>query len=181
MRIVISLLALIFSSLLFSQSNHTSHSFSYKLTEDIKEEEEKRYLNALDYLKQDSLFCGKEIYFSPYLADLDLIYFKDVTREDSILNSKLIMKYKWFDDYYSARLNRIFDQRSKKKDYIAFFSLIENDLLRVDVFVYRQNVSSLQFKDVSLFSGGGTKAYLFDFNKETDEIKSVFMIEIIYD
>jgi hypothetical protein len=165
---------------LFTQDNQRP-SFSYKLTKDIEESEEKRYLNARDYLIQDSMFCGKSIHFSPYLADLDFFFFKNIAKEDSILGSKLFLKSKWFEDYYSLRLNKIMGEQCRRANYIAFFSLIENDMLRIDVFQSRDNVSSFRFEDVSLFSGGGTYAYLFDFKKNSDNIRNVFKIEMIYD
>lgn len=164
-----------------SQNNNSSFSFTYELTEDIGSGELSRYSKARDYLKQDSLFCGNNIYFSPYLADLDFFYFEDATIEDSILNTKLFFKSRWFEDYYSSRLDSIMGKQFVKYDYIAFFSLVEHDMLRVDIFPKRLDIDSQRFNDVALFSGGGTHAYLFDFEKSSDNIRNVIMIEMIYD
>lgn len=164
-----------------SQNNNSSFSFSYELTEDIASNELSRYSKVRDYLRQDSLFCDESIYFSSYLADLDYFYFKDAVSKDSILVNKVFLKNKWFDDYYSCRLDSVLKGQSGIYDYIAFFSLIEHDMLRADVFPKRTDIASQRFYDVSLFSGGGTQAYLFDFEKNTDSIRRVFRIELIYD
>lgn len=175
-------LLLIFTfSHITSQNNNSSFSFTYELTEDIANTELSKYSKARDYLKQDSLFCGENIYFSPYLADLDFFYFEDAVIGDSILNGKLFFKSRWFEDYYSSRLDSIMGKQFVKYDYIAFFSLVENEMLRVDVFLKRKDISSLRFHDVALFSGGGTHAFLFDFEKSSDNIRNVIMIEMIYD
>lgn len=166
---------------IISQNNDSSFSFSYELTEDIKCNDENKYLKARDYLKQDSIFEGKSIYFSPYLADLDYFFFEDVVDEDAVLKNKLFFKNKWFESYYSSRLDSTMGKQCGNHDYIAFFSLVENDMLRVDVFLRRNDVSSLRFDDVSLFSGGGTQSYLFDFEKNSDKIRNVLRIEMIYD
>lgn len=181
MRIAGVFFMVIIGTYLFSQSSQNSFSFCYKLSEDIKEKEVKRYLNARDYLLQDSIIYGKSIYFSPFLADLDFFYFNDVISEDSTLYNKLSLKCKWFDDYYSFRLDSIMGKQNRGMDYLAFFSLIENDMLRVDVFRKRQEIHSLEFRHVSLFPEDNIPAYLIVFKENSDTIKSVFMMEIIYD
>lgn len=175
------LLMILAFSHITSQNNNSSFSFTYELTEDIASTELSRYSKARDYLKQDSLFCGENIYFSPYLADLDFFYFKDAVIGDSILNSKLFFKNRWFEDYYSSRLDSTMRKQFVEYDYIAFFSLVEHDMLRADLFPKRIDIDSQRFNDVALFSGGGTYAYLFDFEVNSDNIRNVIMIEMIYD
>lgn len=126
-----------------SQNNNSSFSFTYELTEDIANTELSRYSKARDHLKQDSLFCSKSIYFSPYLADLDFFYFKDVVIGDSILNSKLFFKNRWFEDYYSSRLDSTMRKQFVEYDYIAFFSLVEHDMLHADVFPKRIDIAPI--------------------------------------
>lgn len=165
-----------------SQNNQTSSPFSYVLKEDIKGSEGKRYLKARDYIKTDSLFLGKSIYFSPYLADLDFFYFKDAISRDSTLSKNLpSSKNRWFDDYYSSRLDSIMGKQCRNSDYIVFFSLVENSILRVDILPFKKDIISFQFKDVSLFPEDNTNAFLFTFEEKGDEIKSVYKIRITYD
>ena len=116
MKILAFLFMIFTCSHIVSQNNNSSHSFSYKLTEDLKSNQLKKYLNARDYLNQDSLYSEKNIYFSPYLVDLDFFWFKDAVVEDSVLSSKLFLKNKWFEDYNSSMLDSALCKQFEKTD-----------------------------------------------------------------
>lgn len=177
-RITTSFVILLVSIQLFSQDIQSS--FIYKLNQDITEYDENKYLEVRNYLERDSLFLDKSIYFSPYLADLDFFYFKNEVSKDSILSKKLYYKSRWFEDFYSLRLDNIMGKQIKDTYYIAFFSLVENEMLRVDIFQNRRKTFFCRFEDISLFPGNKTYSYLFYFEKETDQIRNVFRMEIIY-
>lgn len=170
-----------FSCYIIPQNNKQSSSYIYELTEDIKCNDIEKYLNAKEYIEHDSLFNKKCLYFSPYLIDLDFFYFNTEIENDTTINGKLPIKNRWFKDFYSLTLKDILKNECKEIDYIVFFSLIENDMLRVDVLPNRKGVATFRFDDVSLFCGEELQAYLFSFKKKSNNLRKVYRLKIKYD
>lgn len=155
----------------------------YSLSEDIGEQDFSKYLKVKNYIEHDSLTQNRELYFSEYLVDLDRFWFLEDLNNFPCLKKKIEYlsknKFKWFEDYYSKNLHQLWGVQNSKAKSILFFSKIEENTLRVDLFLTKNHPSYFKYDQLTTTPMDKVFAYLFFFNEE-GEIHKVFCKEIIY-
>jgi len=140
-----------------------------------------KYREAYNYIILDSINQGKDIFVSDVIVDMDRFYFKDYVKNDSSLTHTInsLTKYYWFDDFSSPEIKKLFGEQNKNAKSILFFSLVEKNTLRADLFVKRHNINDFKYNWIINSNRDKVYAYLFTFD-EVSKIKYAFRIEIIY-
>ena len=142
------------------------------------------YKKAVEYIKNDtSIFkdnVKNEIYISNEIVDLDRFWFAEKISSEPELKAVVdsLKKFSWFDNFYSKSLDSIFKKKNSSADKIIFFSKIEKNTLRVDLFMNRNK--KFDYQSVIRFNKDKVFAYLFFFDKN-GSIKKVLCNEIIYE
>jgi hypothetical protein len=147
----------------------------------IEAEDLPKYKDAYNYVLSDSVNQRKSIFVSDVIVDMDRVYFKDYVKNDSaltyIINS--LTKHYWFDNFSSFEIKELFKEQNKNAESILFFSLIEQNTLRVDLFFNRKNKKEFRYNWLSNYDVEEVYAYLFFFD-EMGKIKHVYRTKIIY-
>lgn len=140
-----------------------------------------KYKEAYNYVLSDSINQGRDIFVSDIIIDMDRFYFESEVKNDSVLTATInsLTKYHWFEDFSSTEIKQLFEEQNAKAESIVFFSLIEKNTLRADLFIKRHNISEFKYDKLILWNRAKVYAYLFIFD-ETDKIKHAFRHEIIY-
>lgn len=140
-----------------------------------------KYKEAYNYILSDSINQGRDIFVSDIIIDMDRFYFKSDVKSDSVLAATInsLTRYHWFEDFSSPEIKQLFGEQNKKAESIVFFSLIEKNTLRADLFIKRHNISEFKYDKLILWNRAKVYAYLFIFD-ETNKIKHAFRYEIIY-
>lgn len=141
-----------------------------------------QYKEAYNYILFDSINQGKDIYVSDIIVDMDRFYFKSDLKNDStlahIINS--LTKYYWFNDFSSPEIKTLFKGQNSRAESILFFSLIEKNTLRADLFLNRKNKNEFRYNWLSNYNVGEIYAYLFFFD-EMGKIKHIYRTKMIYE
>ncbi|GEM_PF-6471006 len=147
----------------------------------IKETDLPKYKNAYYYILSDSINQGRDVFTSDIIIDMDRFYFKSDVKNDSTLIQTIdsLTRYAWFDDFSSPEIKELFGVQNKNAESILFFSLIEKNTLRADLFVKRHNVNDFKYDWIINSNRDKVYAYFFFFD-EIGEIKHAYRHEIIY-
>jgi hypothetical protein len=147
----------------------------------INKEDLPKYREAYNYILSDSINKRRDIFVSDTIVDMDRFYFKSDVQSDSILAHIInsLTKYYWFDDFFSCEIKELFGEQNKKAESILFFSLIEKNTLRVDLFVKRYSINDFKYDWIINSNRDKVYAYLFFFDK-IGKIKYVYRHEITY-
>jgi len=156
-------------------------------TQTIDSTDAQKYKDALLYIVNDTTIKGK-IYVSSIIVDMDRFWLKDIVSTNckyrKILDS--LIKWTWFEEFSSPLIEEIFENHNRnlwyhEKGNVLFFSTIEKNTLRADVFIDmdRGQLSKLTFKS-TMFWGYPVHGYLFFFDC-SDKIEDVFSFNLIYD
>jgi hypothetical protein len=147
----------------------------------IKKKDLLKYAEAYNYILSDSINQGKDIFVSNVIVDIDRFYFKNDVKDDSTMTHTInsLTKYHWFDDFSSLEIKELFGEQNKKTESILFFSLIEKNTLRADLFVKRHNINDFEYNRIINSNRDKVYAYLFFFD-DIGKIKYVYRHEIIY-
>lgn len=150
-------------------------------TQNISDEDLIKYQKVYEYIINDSIINNKSVYVSDIIVDMDRFGFID--KKDCYPELKLILdsliKYSWEDDIQSEKLHNHFKKINEQNYFaesIMFFSLIEKNTLRVDLFLTRNSLSEVRYGWVKSYTRDKIFAYLFYFEK--DSIKNVFRQEV---
>lgn len=97
---------------------------------------------------------------------MDRFYFKSDVKSDSALAATIdsLTKYHWFDDFSSPEIKELFGEQDKKAESIVFFSLIEKNTLRADLFFNRKSKREFRYTWLSNYNVEGVYAYLYIFD-----------------
>ena len=146
----------------------------------IQSEDIPKYLQAFSKIQTDSINADRKIRISDWVVDLDRFWFKSHVADDLFLSSVLdsLMKFSWFDDFRSPELHSAFEKQNNFSERIVFFSLIEKNTLRADLFINRKGAHT--FDEVVRQNKDKVYAYLFVFNKQGFVVKQ-FRTELIYE
>jgi len=141
------------------------------------------YLNAYNYIINDSINQNKEIAVSDSIVDLDRFWFSQDIKNFFIEKEKVnryrsTKDFRWFKPYYSYYIDSLFCKKNQQSNNILFFSQIEDNMLRVDVLPCKKHVNKFDYNAVAYQNTG--QIYLFIFDEE-GIIKMVFSREIVYD
>lgn len=141
-----------------------------------------KYKEAYNYILSDSINQGKDIFVSDMIVDMDRFYFKSNVENDSILSDIInsLTKYYWFDEFSSREIKELFRKQNKNAESVLFFSLIEENTLRADLFFNRKNKKEFRYNWLSNYNVEEVYAYLFYFD-ETGKIKKVYRTTVIYE
>lgn len=151
------------------------------VAQDICIKDSIKYLNAYNYILNDSINLNKTIFVSDTLIDLDRIWF--LSDLDSLPKEKAIIKslinYSWKPNFYSDNISKIFfsnynDCNSKT---VLFFSWIEKNTLCVDLFQDEQIISEFDYNKIASQNKSHMYLFIFDLN---GKIEHVFRKEILY-
>lgn len=140
-----------------------------------------KYLNAYNYILNDSINLNKVIFVSDTIVDLDRIWFlhdlDSLPKEKTILKS--LTKYSWKPNFHSENISKIFSSNyiNYNSKTILFFSWIEKNTLCVDLFHDKQTANMFDYNKIA--SQNKSQMYLFIFNPD-GKIKYVFRKEILY-
>lgn len=147
----------------------------------VRNEDLAKYKEAYNYILSDSINKRKDIFVSDVIVDMDRFYFKSDVENDSTLTRTInsLSKYYWFDDFISCEIKELLGEQNKKAESILFFSLIEKNTLRADLFVKRHNVNDFKYDWIINSNRNKVYAYLFFFDK-IGKIKHAYRHEIIY-
>jgi hypothetical protein len=146
-----------------------------------------KYRNAMQHIINDTI-TDVNIYFSDIVVDFDRFYFKHAVNSNDEYNKILdsIDKHIWFEDFSSSLLKQTFEDNNYMLKYnlkgnVVFFSTIEKNTLRADLFINinRGQLSRLTFQS-TMFFGEIVHSYLFFFD-DKDKIKDIFRIKMLYD
>lgn len=142
-----------------------------------------RYIKAYNIIKSDSVLNNKSLVVSDSIVDPDWCWFsKDMVmypeEQKIVADYRENKKYIWKSPVYSHCLASIFPRINNNSMFALFFSLIEDNMLRADLFPHNERIIKLKYDEIAFQTEG--YAYLFLFDKE-DEVKSVFRLKIIYD
>jgi len=140
-----------------------------------------KYYKAFEYVLNDSINRGKPLCVSDSIVDLDRFWFIKDVKNDTNMKKTLesLVKYKWFGNYYLKELNSLWGGEYKAAESILFFSSIEKNTLRVDLFIKRYSILEYNFEKLIQYNKDKIYAYLFFFDCNGN-IKKVFNHEIIY-
>jgi len=141
--------------------------------QEIKSSDIPKYLKAFEYIQSDSINNNLNIKVSDEIVDLDRFYFKPRIKNDSTLLLILdsLNKYYWFENFNSSKIRCSFKENNNKINFekIIFFSSIEKNTLRVDLFI-----NELGLKKYDKFIKGNKNnvyAYLFFFDENNNILK----------
>lgn len=111
----------------------------------VRNEDLIKYKEVYDYILSDSINQGKDIFVSDIIVDMDRFYFKSYVKNDSTLTHTInsLTRYYWFDNFSSPEIKALFKDQNEDADSILFFSLIEKNTLRADLFFNRKNKKKL--------------------------------------
>lgn len=139
-----------------------------------------KYLQAFSNIQTDNININRKIRISDWVVDLDRFWFKSCVENDLFLSSVLdsLTKFSWFDDFKSPELHSAFEKQNNFSESIVFFSLIEKNTLRADLFVNRRGAHT--FGEIVRKNKDKVYAYLFVFNKQGIVVKQ-FRVELIYE
>ena len=148
----------------------------------IKTEDLPQYKEAYNYILSDSVNQRKRIFVSDVIVDMDRFYFKDYIKNDSTLTHLInsLTKYIWFDNFTSKEIQCLFANQDRDAESVLFFSLIEKNTLRVDLFFNRESKENFKYNRLSNYNVENIYAYLFFFD-EAGKIQHVYRIEMIYE
>lgn len=146
-----------------------------KISEDIP-----KYLQAFNAIQTDSINKGRKIRISDWVIDLDRFWFKSYVKDNLFFSSVLdsLTKFSWFDDFKSPELYLAFEKKNNFSESIVFFSLIEKNTLRADLFINRGELHT--YEEIIRQNRDKVYAYLFIFDQKGTIIKQ-FRQEIIYE
>lgn len=142
-----------------------------------------KYIIALNHIQNDTINKNKKIMASNMIVDLNRAFFRTELLKNNLFPKSeidsLTIKFSWFDEFRSSELSKAFapfnKQRSKN---IVFFSLIEKNTLRADLFLNNDSKST-DFNRVVGTQNDKAYAYLFVF--ENEDIKAQFRFEVHYE
>lgn len=141
-----------------------------------------QYIKAFEYIQSDSINKNQNIKVSDEIVDLDRFYFKPHIKSDSLLTLVLdsLNKYYWFDSFNSSILRCGFKEINNKINFekIVFFSSIEKNTLRADLFINEPRVKNYDHFIKS--NKNIVYAYLF-FLDENKNITNVYRDIIHYE
>ncbi len=140
------------------------------------------YIKAFEYIQSDSINKNLNIKVSDEIVDLDSFYFKPRIKDDSLLILVLdsLNKYYWFDSFNSTKIRCGFKQINNKINFekIVFFSSIEKNTLRADLFINEPCVK--KYDHLIKINKNIVYAYLFFFDKDKN-ITNVYRNIINYE
>jgi len=141
-----------------------------------------KYKEAFNYILSDSINLGKEIFVSDTIIDMDRFYFKDEVKDDTTLTNIIdsLTKYTWFENFSSDEIQNIFGKQNKSAESILFFSLIEKNTLRADLFFERKSLNEFKYNNLSNYNVNEIFSYLFFFD-EFGKIKKAYRAKMIYE
>ena len=140
-----------------------------------------KYLKAFEYIQSDSINKDKKIKISNMVVDLDRFWFRSDLRNELHLMSVIdsLTKFSWFENFISFELYSSFEHiNNSSAKSIVFFSLVEKNTLRADLFFDGMGLSN--YDAIIRQNRDKVYAYLFIFNKDgcvTRKLRS----EMIYE
>ena len=142
-----------------------------------------KYIMALNHIQNDTINKNKKITASNMVVDLNRAFFRTELLENNLLPKSeidsLTIKFSWFDEFRSSELSKAFAPFNKQRsENIVFFSLIEKNTLRADLF-WNNDSKSTDFNKVVGTQNDKAYAYLFVF--ENENIKTQFRFEVHYE
>ena len=134
-----------------------------------------KYLKAFEAIRADSINSDRNIRVSDWVIDLDRFWFKSHVKDDLYWNPVLqsLVKFSWFEDFRSPELYSAFRDINNFSESIVFFSLVEKNTLRADLFLDRRGLHNFRRLFDSVY------AYLFLFDEEGNIVKQ-FRMELNY-
>ena len=153
----------------------------YVCTQDICVKDIIKYKEAYNYLIKDSIMDDKSLFVSDTVVDMDRFYFHaDVIDYPEIKTTiDSLKKYTWNKGFSSEQLREVWKNQNPYSESILFFSLVEKNTLRADLFINRYSLANFNYDDIIYFNRDKVYAYLFVFNKQ-NKLERVFRREIIY-
>lgn len=137
-----------------------------------------RYKNACTYILNDNKLEAKDVFISGTINDIDRrIFQKDVLENEYKTTLDSLIKYHWFESFQSEELEELFGRQQVNSENILFFSSIEKNTLRADLFINR---FSRDYFSYEWTTGEKIYAYLFFFEND-GAIKKVFKKEAYYE
>jgi hypothetical protein len=139
-----------------------------------------RYLNAYNYILNDSINLNKVIFVSDTIIDLDRIWFlhdlDSLPKEKEII--KNLTKYSWKANSHSENISKVFplNYLNHSSKTILFFSWIEKNTICADLF-YDKRIETFNYERIA--SQNKSQMYLFIFDSN-GKIKHVFRKELLY-
>lgn len=148
----------------------------------IKAEDLCKYQKAYNYISADPINKENKITVSDIIVDMDRFYFQGDVKEDTCLSKVIdsLNKYEWFDEFSSKDIYDLFQGQDRYAESILFFSLIEKNTLRADLFMKRSDLKEFRYDKIINLNESKVYAYLFFFD-ESGKIKQVYRSEIIYE
>ncbi len=140
-----------------------------------------KYVKAFDFIQSDSININGKVKVSDLVVDLDRFYFKPNLKTDTILISVLdsLITNTWFNSFVSKKIRFFFNYTNKySTKRILFFSLIEKNTLRADLFIDGQDLTD--YDKILKVNRDKVYAYLFFFDKNGEIVKRL-REEIIYE
>lgn len=140
-----------------------------------------KYLDAYNYILNDSINLNKVIFVSDTIVDLDRIWFlhdlDSLPKEKGIVES--LTKYSWKVNFYSENISKIFplNYLNHGSKTILFFSWIEKNTLCADLFYDKLKIETFDYNKIA--SQNESQMYLFIFNSD-GKIGRAFRKKILY-